>query len=229
MLSTNGIGEFLQELAVLVVTTLPHDLFCGITLRRDGRALTAASSDERAAQVDEVQYQHERGPCLSSVATGEAVQIDELATDERWGTYQVAALAHGVRASLSLPLRTGEETIGAMNIYSSRPNAFTPEDRLRAEQLAVEASRALTLAVRMAEASEMSEHLQAALASRAVIDQALGFVMGQPTCTADAAVDILRSIYQNRNLKLRDIAGEIVAAISGQSAAAAPRFHRGPH
>jgi hypothetical protein len=36
----------------------------------------------------------------------------------------------------------------------------------------------------MAERSEMSEHLQSALASRAVIDQALGVAMGQNRCTA---------------------------------------------
>ncbi len=229
LLITNGVGEFLQELANLVVTTLPDDVCCGITLRRDGRPLTVASSDERASQVDEVQYQHERGPCLSSLATGEPVQIDELATDDRWGSYRIAALAHCVRASLSLPLRSGKDPIGAMNIYSTRPNAFTSADRLQAEQFAVEASRALTLAVRIAERSEMSEHLQAALASRAVIDQALGIVMGQHRCSADQAFDILRTISQNRNVKLRDIAGEIIAAISGQPPAETPRFNRGPN
>jgi hypothetical protein len=57
----------------------------------------------------------------------------------------------------------------------------------------------------MAERTEMSEHLQSALASRAVIDQALGVVMGQNRCTADETFDILRMNSQNRNVKLRDV------------------------
>jgi AmiR/NasT family two-component response regulator len=87
-----------------------------------------------------------------------------------------------------------------------------------------EASRALALAVRMAERSEMSAHLQNALASRAVIDQALGIIMGQNWCTADEAFEVLRSIFQNRNIRLRDVAADMVTAVSGQPPSDTPRF-----
>ena len=70
----------------------------------------------------------------------------------------------------------------------------------------------------------MSQHLQNALASRAVIDQALGIIMGQNRCTADEAFDLLRTISQNRNIKLRDIAAELITAVTGQPPASEPRF-----
>ncbi|WP_214367335.1 ANTAR domain-containing protein [Pseudonocardia sp. H11422] len=70
----------------------------------------------------------------------------------------------------------------------------------------------------------MSQHLQAALASRAVIDQALGILMGQNKSAADQAFEILRTISQNRNVKLRDVAAEVITAVSGQPPADAPRF-----
>jgi AmiR/NasT family two-component response regulator len=84
-------------------------------------------------------------------------------------------------------------------------------------------SRALALAVRIAERTEMS-HLQIALGARAVIDQALGIIMGQNRCTADNAFELLRTISQNRNVKLRDIAAEMITAVSGQPPAQQPRF-----
>jgi LytS/YehU family sensor histidine kinase len=116
------------------------------------------------------------------------------------------ASAHGVRSSLSLPLHGDGKVVGALNIYAMRPRAFGEQEQLTAGWFAAEASLALAPAVRMAERTEMSEHLQSALASRAVIDQALGVVMGQNRCTADEAFDILRMNSQNRNVKLRDVA-----------------------
>ena len=224
LLATEDITGFLDQLATLTVKVLPGELSCGITLRRDRGAFTVASSDSRASQVDEIQYGHDEGPCLHSLATGEVVVVDDLADDDRWGGYRMPALGHGVRSSLSLPLHTDGEVIGALNIYATTPRAFGPAEQLVARRFADEASRALALAVRLAERSEMSAHLQAALASRAVIDQALGIIMGQNRCTADEAFEVLRTISQNRNVKLRDVAADMVTAVSGQPPADTPRF-----
>ena len=103
LLATDNINEFLQQRAHLAAAVLPGDHSCGITMRRDHRPVTVASSDIRASQVDEIQYDHEHGPCLTWLGTGQAVRIDDLATDDRWRGYQMPALAHGIRSSLSLP------------------------------------------------------------------------------------------------------------------------------
>ena len=95
-------------------------------MRRDHGAITVASSDSRAGQVDEIQYGHDEGPCLHSLATGEVVVVDDLAEDDRWVGYRMPALGHGVRSSLSLPLHTDSEVIGALNIYATTPRAFGP-------------------------------------------------------------------------------------------------------
>ena len=224
LLATEDVGAFLDELATLAATVLPGDLFCGITLRRDHRATTVASSDIRASQVDEIQYGHHEGPCLHALSSGEVVVVDDLADDDRWGGYRLPALAHGVRSSLSLPLRANGRVFGALNIYSPRPRTFGLQEQFVAGRFADEASRALELAMRLAERTEMSEHLQIALASRAVIDQALGIVMGQNKSTADEAFDMLRSISQNRNVKLYDIAAEIITAVTGQPPSSEARF-----
>jgi GAF domain-containing protein len=224
LLATEDITGFLDQLATLTLKVVPGEVSCGITLRRDHGAFTVASSDSRASQVDEIQYGHDEGPCLHSLATGQVVVVDDLAEDDRWGGYRMPALGHGVRSSLSLPLSADGEVIGALNIYATRPRVFGPPEQLVAGRFADEASRALALAVRMAERSEMSAHLQAALASRAVIDQAMGIVMGQNRCTADEAFEVLRSISQNRNVKLRDIAAAMVTSVSGHPPTDEPRF-----
>jgi AmiR/NasT family two-component response regulator len=49
------------------------------------------------------------------------------------------------------------------------------------------------------------------MSSRATIEQAKGLLMGSEGCTADGAFDILRRASQRQNVKLRDIAEQLVA------------------
>jgi AmiR/NasT family two-component response regulator len=63
--------------------------------------------------------------------------------------------------------------------------------------------------------AHVAEQLQAAMKSRAVIEQAKGIVMAQRGCDAEAAFDVLVQLSQASNRKLRDIAEVMVAAVAG--------------
>jgi GAF domain-containing protein len=216
LLGTDSIDGFLRELAVLAARTLGKGLSCGITLQPGDKPLTVASSNASAAQLDELQYKLDSGPCLTALRSGEQVRIDDLATDRRWRDYAVRALAHGVRSSLSTPLITPERSVGAFNLYSDTPGFFGAAETRLAEQFTREATVAVGIAGRLAAQAVLTDQLRASLASRAVIDQALGVIMGQQRCTAAEAFAIIRSASQNRNLKLRDIAEQIITSVTGQ-------------
>lgn len=51
--------------------------------------------------------------------------------------------------------------------------------------------------------------------SRSIIDQAIGIIMGQNRCPATDAFEIRRAASNHHNIKLRDVANEIVTRISG--------------
>ncbi|WP_078650378.1 ANTAR domain-containing protein [Streptomyces rimosus] len=57
--------------------------------------------------------------------------------------------------------------------------------------------------------------LRRALGGRPVIDQARGILMATEGCTAERAWDILRQTSQHANLKVREVAGEVVADPTG--------------
>ncbi len=61
------------------------------------------------------------------------------------------------------------------------------------------------------EGYELSQQLQQAMESRAVIEQAEGILMAAQGCDPDEAFQILVRASQNQNRKLRAIATEIVA------------------
>jgi GAF domain-containing protein len=217
LLGTETIEEFLTELADLAVLTVGEGLSCGITLQPNGRPLTVASTDALAAQVDEVQYGLDQGPCLHALRTGTQVSIEDLASDQRWAAYAATAFQHGIRSSLSIPLSGGgSSTIGAFNLYSQAVGSFGPEATSRAERFAQNASGALSIAIRLAGHVALTEQLRASLASRAVIDQAIGVLMAQRRITAAEAFAILRTTSQNRNIKLRAFAAQIVEGAGAQ-------------
>lgn len=216
LLDTDSLTQFLAEVAGYAADTIGPGLSCGITLSHAGTPFTAASSDATATHLDEVQYGHHHGPCLTAMRTGEVVAINDLVAEDRWGSYRLDALAHGIGAILSVPLLINSGEHGALNLYSAQAEVFSPEQIRRAQSFAAEATRALRLARRLADQAELTDHLKAALASRTIIDQALGIIMGQNRCTADEAFEILRAASSHRNTKLRDVAHNIITRVSGK-------------
>ena len=113
---------------------------------------------------------------------------------------------------MSYPLTTGEQVIGALNLYAFEP--FSPDvgTQSRAAQLADRAAGALAIGLRLAEKQAENSNLRAALISRSVIDQAIGILIAQQQCSAEEAFALLRRASQQRNVKLREVAAGILAS-----------------
>ena len=229
LLSTTGIESFLQQLSELATGAADQPISCGITARRDGQPLTVASSDHQASMLDESQYTGAGGPCLQTLATGQTTLIEDIDQEIRWPRYVASAKAAGLRCSLSLPLTVDHTTVGAMNLYGfAALGIFTGEVRRRCELFAAQASGALQLTLGRVADREVLDQVDQALASRSIIDQALGIVMGQQRCTAEEAFALLRMRSQSSQMKLRDVAAELVVHVTGQPAQPGKPFSRTP-
>ena len=152
---TENVGVFLRDLAVLAARSVGEDLSCGIMLQPGAAPQAMASSDLMASEVDELQYNLGRGPCLHSMRTGERICVDDLVFDQRWWEYAVRAVARGVRSLVSVPLRAQGSSVGAMILYSGCPGFFAEARRWRAEQFAAEAGAAVGRAARLADQVEL--------------------------------------------------------------------------
>jgi GAF domain-containing protein len=217
LLKTDSVEQFLHELAVLSTRVAGEGLSCGMTLRQRGRPPAAvACTDQLAAQADDIQYRMGDGPCLHAMRYGRPVRIDDFAAHDRWPRFSRQAAALGLRACLAVPLFADEEPAGALTLYARRPRAFGPAETARAEQFARHASGALTLALRMASCNDTNDQLRSSMVSRAVIDQALGVIMATERCPQDRAFTVLKTVSQNTNVKIRDLAATIVTSVSGE-------------
>ena len=217
LLNTENVEQFLHELAVLSARVVGDGLCCGMTLRQHGRGpVTAACTDPLASKADDIQYRAGDGPCLHAMRSGERVCIDDMTRHHRWPRFSGQAVSLGIRSSLSLPMIADGVPVGVLNWYARRPNAFGPAEIRHAEEFGGHASGALALALRMASCVDLNHQLRSSITSRAVIDQALGVIMATERCAQDEAFALLRTVSQNTNIKLREVAATIVTSVSGK-------------
>ena len=214
LLATDSFDDLMQQTAELAARTVPAATTCGITLAESGRVVTVGSADALARLLDEKQYDLDQGPCLEALATERIVSSPDFGTETRWNGYPTQAVVHGIRSVYSSPLMADHTAIGVLNLYGHDPDAFDEDSRRAAALLARLTSTIITAALRHYDELTLTDHLRAALSSRSVIDQAMGIVMGMQRCGPQEAFDVLRTVSQNRNIPLREIAAELVANTS---------------
>jgi GAF domain-containing protein len=219
LLKTDSVEQFLHELAVLAARTVGEDeaMSCGMALRPRARPVTAtACSDPLASEADRVQYQSGDGPALHALRHARPVNIRDTANANSWPRFCRHAASLGIRSCYAAPLVNDGEPVGALVLYARRPGAFGREETRRADKFARHAAGALTLSLRMASCADQNDQLRSSIVSRAVIDQALGVIMATERCPQDKAFALLRSVSQNTNVKIRDLAATIVTRVSGE-------------
>lgn len=118
--------------------------------------------------------------------------------------------------SLRIPLLLDADRSAVVSFYSAA-GPFSSDDVEHAHHFAVEASRALLIALNCSQLRDSRDDLAAALQSRTIIDLAIGAIMAQNRCGREAAFKILRNTSNNRNLKIRDVARAVVASIAGDT------------
>jgi GAF domain-containing protein len=210
LVNEEALDDTLHRVADLACRNIGGADLAGVTLLRDGKPTTAVFTDPASPEMDSAQYDTGVGPCLDAWRHQQVFRIDSTADDGQWPAFSQAAADHGIQSTISLPLAVRGNGIGALNLYSKQAAAFSDEDEQVGSLFADQASVALTNAQLYDSAYRLTQQLQEALTSRAVIGQAKGILMGQRGMGVDEAFAVLRTTSQRENRKLRDIAQELV-------------------
>jgi GAF domain-containing protein len=194
----------LDAIVHVAARSLPGINHAGISLTdRGGQIETRAGTGRLVWDLDALQHAVGEGPTLHALATQELTVVDNLRSERRWPRYVAGALEHGLTAQLSVRLYVEDETLGCLNLYSTESETIDPEMVCAAELFATHAALALGRARR-------EEELSAALDSRRVIGMALGLVMERFSLDRERAFEYLMRVSQQTNVKVRDIAQEMV-------------------
>ncbi|QDW63383.1 GAF and ANTAR domain-containing protein [Oerskovia sp. KBS0722] len=200
-----SLQETLDRTVELAVAMVEGCDAAGISLvTRKGRIETPAASHDLARRGDELQYALNEGPCLDAIRETDLVRTNDLAAEPRW--QQWADQVHeelGVRSMLCVQLFTSETSHGALNLYSRSTGAFPATALSIVSTFAAVAAAALT-------AARTEEQLTSAVQTRTVIGQAQGILMERYQLSPQRAFSVLSRVSQDSNVKLYDLAREVV-------------------
>jgi diguanylate cyclase (GGDEF)-like protein len=130
------IQGILDHLVQRIVGVLPISA-AGVTLiSASEKPDYIAASDASALRFEQIQTELGEGPCLAAYQTGEAVAIADLAADDRFPRFAPAAVAAGLGAVFTFPLRDGDVSIGALDLYRTSSGPLDAHDMETAQTLA---------------------------------------------------------------------------------------------
>lgn len=215
-----SVDEMLSQVAQFAVQAIPGADGAGVTLVRPDdtaggdeqpriQALSATADFVR--EIDTVQYEElSEGPCITCIQSGRPAVSGSLGSDRRWPHFGGRVARMGVHSVLALPLTIGEQVIGSINSYAHGRDAFPDHAVALGIQFSGPAAVSVYNAQLLANTRQRTAQLQAALGSRAVIDQAIGILRSRSGGTAQEAFERLTRISQTEHVKLAEVAQQIV-------------------
>jgi len=200
----------LQRSVDQVASGVPGADMVSVSVLRGDAGETVAASDRRVWNIDQDQYAAGDGPCLEAARTSEAVRTGIAEAEQRWPAFARSARAAGINSYLSCPLIINDDFVGSLNLYSEQPHGFADFDVALLRLYITAACAAITNARLYARARDLAGQMGQAMDSRAVIDQAIGVIIARTGMTPEQAFAELSRRSQNANVKLREIAAQVV-------------------
>jgi hypothetical protein len=214
-------AELGQELASVKSAT-PFDALTQVAIRRvsgargasittlvRGQFSTTSATDDRARELDAIQYELQSGPCVDAIVEDTLYHPRDLSRDTRWPEFAQRAITQcGVHSMMCYRLHmehATDETIAGLNMYSDHPNAFDDEAVQVGLLLATYAAALVTAEINR----EKAHNLEYALQASRDIGVAMGVLMTRHELTRDEAFSLLRTTSQHTHRKVRDIAVEV--------------------
>jgi hypothetical protein len=112
--------ETLGQLVRLAASQVTGCSGASATLWQDGEPAVFAASHPDLAELATIERSSGGGPVTEARATGKPVCTPDTLDDDRWPAYSAAALARGVRSSITLVHQSGPVMV-TLSLFGARP------------------------------------------------------------------------------------------------------------
>ncbi len=112
--------ETLGQLVRLAASQVSGCSGASATLWQDGEPAVFAASHPDLAELAAIERSSGGGPVTEARATGKPVCTPDTLDDDRWPAYSAAALARGVRSSITLVHQSGPVVV-TLSLFGARP------------------------------------------------------------------------------------------------------------
>ncbi|VXC55507.1 GAF and ANTAR domain-containing protein [Aeromicrobium sp. 9AM] len=202
------IAGFLADLLTSSADVLRLDA-SGILVEDDGRLDLLAASSHTATELELHQAHLDEGPCVDAHASGEPVNAHSSDLVAMWPRFGRTMIESGFSAVHASPLRWHGVPLGAMGLFRSADELFTPEEETVAQAFA-DLATLLIVQTDKVDLDKVKQRVQEVLATRIVIEQAKGVLAEQDDVDmGEAYQELLRRAAQDGG-HLTTVAGAIV-------------------
>lgn len=204
----SGDFEAIHEAVVIAAPRLVSGCdHASLMLKKGGRFETVTATDDVARQIDALERELGEGPCVDAIVDDTAYIEPDLTKGSRWPLLAERVLAETpVRGVAGFRLLVQGAKAGALNLFSDTPGALGEESVNEGAVL----SSFLSIALLAAHEHQDAETLRQGLESNREIGKAVGLLMAFHKIGDDAAFDMLRKASQDMNMKLTEVARQVV-------------------
>lgn len=205
----SSLEETLHEIVETARLSVPGADHVGVTLaRREGGFTTLAATGDKASQLDQLQYSLSEGPCLHAIEGDTLVHVPDVSTETRWSSFMAEASRLGLRSQIGVRLHADKLGRAGLNIYSERERGLDAQSARAADLFAAQAAMALAKA-------RAIDQLEEGMRSRQRIGVAVGILMHRYSMSEERAFAYLVRASSHGNVKLRDVAADVVSEFKG--------------
>jgi hypothetical protein len=203
----SDVNQMYAAICVAATLTVRGCDHASLMVRENDKFITVGASDRLALAIDDLERRAGDGPCIDAIEE-ETPQIDtDLTTPSTWPKLAEVLVAETpVRGAMGFRLLVDKRKGAALNLFSDTANMFDAESAGRAAVLAAFASVAINAVAK----GEDAASLRRGLLSNREIGKALGMLMMLHDVSEDEAFDLLRRHSQALNIKLADVAREVI-------------------
>jgi GAF domain-containing protein len=188
-----------------------------VTVIRPTGVTTAASSCGLPELLAKAQHDTGDGPCVSAIRERSVTVAQDLRYETRWPGWTAWAVDHGVRGVLTAPVDIDDQVVGALSLYTMEPDRFSPDIELTAMLIAEHAGLLIAGVLDRSRLSSQTAELTEALGDGETVNRAIGIVMGQRSCGAEDALEVLQAASTTLRIPLTAVAERLVDTVASRA------------
>ena len=205
-----------KGMGVRVREIVPACVGVSLAYLTHGVTFTLVATDEEIATLDAMQYLG-GGPCVDAVKDPpQILQTDpsDLLDETDWQFLARASAASSIASTLTLPILSGESTIGSVNLYAATPDAFTGHHEAIADIFQAWAPGAVTNADLTFRTRVEAEQAPRRVEERARVDTATGIIAARQGVDLETARERLADAARRAGVTQVQLAGAVIESHS---------------
>jgi GAF domain-containing protein len=209
----DDVNTVVDRMVIRARQTIPGCAHATVTvINTDGTLETLAGTEPSAVAHRADERPPWPGPIQDAIRYREPRRVDDARLESRWPGFNERMRLSGLRSCLALPLPARRHPSVGFTLFSAEAGQFSEHALDLVVLFALHAGTAFDNADLYNNSRQLIDHLHRALASRDVIGQAQGVLMHRFGAGADAVFQRLRDASQRQNVKVRDLAADLVRA-----------------